>query len=83
MLIPQYIKGPKKEYIEAIEVQLPQKKGWYKFKKEREDRTRSHYEEWEQDIIDFITAQKSPSEPFIWRSQKELCHKILAFRKAR
>lgn len=80
-------KGAKKEYIEAllaeyipggeaIDVQLPTKKGWYKFKKEREDRTRSHYEEWEQDIIDYITAQKMPSEPFIWRSQKELCKDI-------
>lgn len=79
-------KGAKKEYIEAllaeyvpgakaIDIQ-PAKKGWYKFKKEREDRTRSHYDEWEQDIIDYITAQKSTSEPFIWRSQKQLCKDI-------
>jgi hypothetical protein len=51
-------------------------RAWYKFKKEREDRTRSHYDEWEQDIIDFITAEKQVSGPFIWRTQKELCEAV-------
>ena len=75
--------GPSKEYVEAI-FALHVKNGeqytvsfdsraWYKFKKDREDRTRSHYDEWEQDLIDYITAEKSSSEPFIWRTQKELC----------
>lgn len=75
--------GPSKEYVEAI-LALHVKNGeqytvsfgsraWYKFKKEREDRTRSHYDEWEQDLINYITAEKSSSEPFIWRTQKELC----------
>lgn len=75
--------GPSKEYVEAI-LTLHVKNGsqyhvsfgsraWYKFKKERADRTRSHYEEWEADIIKYITAEKVSSEPFIWRTQKELC----------
>lgn len=78
--------GPSKEYVEAI-LALHVKNGteytvsfgsraWYKFKKEREDRTRSHYDEWEEDIIEYITAEKASSEPFIWRTQKELCEAI-------
>ena len=78
--------GPCKEYVEAI-LALHVKNGqeytvsfgsrtWYKFKKERADRTRSHYDEWEQDIIEYITAEKASSEPFIWRTQKELCEAI-------
>ncbi|RUS49604.1 hypothetical protein QI30_19915 [Kurthia sp. 3B1D] len=51
-------------------------RAWYKFKKEREDRTRSHYDEWEEDIIRYITAEKASSEPFIWRTQKELCEAV-------
>lgn len=78
--------GPSKEYVEALlELHVPNgdqfnvsfgQTAWYKFKKDREDRKRSHYEEWEQDIIDYITAQKSPEEPFIWRTQKELCEEV-------
>lgn len=78
--------GPSKEYVKTL-LSLHVKNGheftvsfgnraWYKFKKEREDRTRSHYDEWEQDIVDFITAEKSVSEPFIWRTQKELCEAV-------
>ncbi|SOC22071.1 primase-like protein [Ureibacillus xyleni] len=79
-------KGACKEYIEAllaIHVHKGQsikvnfgKHVWYKFKKEREDRTRSHYEEWEQDLIQYITAENNLSEPFIWRTQKEICEAI-------
>ncbi|MER1987412.1 MAG: primase C-terminal domain-containing protein [Solibacillus sp.] len=78
--------GPSKEYVEtllALHVKNGQEftvsfgnRAWYKFKKEREDRTRSHYDEWEQDIIDYITAQKSSTEPFIWRTQRELCKAV-------
>ena len=77
--------GPAKEYVEELlatyvpnrtfEVQLGGK-GWYKFKKAREDRERSHCHEWEQDIVNYITAEKSVSEPFIWRTQKELCQAV-------
>lgn len=78
--------GPSKEYVEEIlalyvnngtdyKVSLGSRV-WYKFKKERDERTRSHYDEWEEDIIQYITAEKSCSEPFIWRTQKELCQEI-------
>lgn len=79
-------KGASKEYIEALlDIHVPNgqsmpvyttKQVWYKFKKDREDRTRSHYEEWEQDIIAYITAENNPSEPFIWRTQKEICQVV-------
>ncbi|WP_246027732.1 primase C-terminal domain-containing protein [Lysinibacillus antri] len=80
-------KGASKEYIEAllaayvrggsaIPVKFNYKGGWHKFKKERKDRERSHYEEWEQDIIAYISVQKSSSEMFLWRSQKEICEAI-------
>ena len=78
--------GPSKEYVEALLALHVQEgdqyrvsfgqKVWYKFKKERADRKNSHYAEWEQDIINYITAQKSPTEPFIWHTQKELCEAI-------
>lgn len=78
--------GPSKEYVESLlahHVKNGQEfkvsfgnRAWYKFKKEREDRTRSHYDEWEQDIIGFITAEKGISGPFIWRTQKELCEAV-------
>lgn len=46
---------------------------WYKHKKARKDRVRSHYDEWEQDIIDYLTAEQGALEPFVWHTQKELC----------
>ncbi|MGE7839089.1 primase C-terminal domain-containing protein [Viridibacillus arvi] len=80
-------KGASKEYVEAllaeyveggtfIPVNFGYKGGWYKFKKDRKDRVRSHYEEWEQDIISYISAEKSSSEMFLWRTQKEICAAI-------
>jgi len=75
----EYIKALLAEYVagsSSIEVNFGYKSGWYKFKKERKDRTRSHYEEWEKDINAYISAEKSNSEMFLWRTQKELCEAI-------
>ena len=57
--------GPKKEYIEQLitlyvpgAMDMPIKlgqKGWYKHKKARNERKRSHLHEWEQDIMNYIT----------------------------
>ena len=80
-------KGASKDYVKAlfaqyvkdgssIDVNLGYKCGWYKFKKDRKDRARSHYEEWEQDIIAYISSEKSNTEPFLWHTQKELCAAI-------
>lgn len=78
--------GPKKEYVEQlIELYVPHASNlslsfgqpkWYKHKKAREDRERSHLSEWEEDIGKWIAAQKSACEPFIWCTQKELCEQV-------
>ena len=78
--------GPKKDYVEQLlelyassEMDMPISFGqtvWYKHKKAREDRQRSHFDEWEEDINKWITVEKQVSEPYIWRTQKELCNEI-------
>lgn len=76
--------GPSKTYIEALlELYAPHFSGdvsththWHKFKKERQQRIRSHYSEWEQDIIQYITAQKEQHAPFIWHTQKQMCEAL-------
>lgn len=72
-------KGAKKEYIEHLlqlyvvgDFEVKFGGGWYKHKKARADRQRSHANEWEQDIINFI-EQRTEVEPFVQISQKELC----------
>ena len=51
-------------------------RGWHKFKKARKDRKRSHYDEWETDILAFISEQTSISNPVIWTTQNQLCNQI-------
>lgn len=77
--------GPAKEYVEELlATYVPNKKfevklggkGWYKFKKAREDRQNSHFDEWENDCVEYLTAEFSVSEPFIWRTQKQICEAI-------
>lgn len=78
--------GPKAEYVkELLELHVPNGKNisvnmgyncWYKHKKDRSERVRSHYEEWEQDIVEYITVQKNDSEPFIQHTQKQLCEAL-------
>ncbi|MFJ7954196.1 primase C-terminal domain-containing protein [Lysinibacillus sp. NPDC096418] len=70
-LLEQYV-----SQANSFNVKLGNSNGWYKHKKERSDRVRSHLEEWESDIIKYITAEKNDSEPFIWHTQKELCEKL-------
>lgn len=77
--------GAAKEYIETLldtyipkeqfDVKLRQST-WYKFKKERKDRKNSHFDEWENDLIQYLTANFDESEPFIWRTQKQICEEI-------
>lgn len=77
--------GAAKEYIETLlETYIPNKQfeiklrqsTWYKFKKERKDRKNSHFDEWEHDLIQYLTANFDESEPFIWRTQKQICEEI-------
>lgn len=49
---------------------------WYKHKKTRTERTRSHYNEWEADVEQYITSKLTDAEPFIWHTQKQLCEAL-------
>ncbi|TXR95384.1 replication initiation protein [Bacillus sp. SH7-1] len=48
---------------------------WRKHKKQREDRVRSHWHEWEADIIAFL-SMNSKNEPVLYFTQKELCEAL-------
>lgn len=50
--------------------------GWYKHKKDREDRVRSHYSEWEEDVIAYIEKTASIDQPIKWSTQTALCEEI-------
>jgi hypothetical protein len=50
--------------------------GWHKFKKARKDRKRSHYEEWETDILAYIAQQTNISSPITWATQRQICEEI-------
>lgn len=84
-------KGAKKEYIEQLLAEYVSAEllergfkvqtgvcGWYKHKKERAERVRSHLYEREQDLIDYINGQakNSADGPFIWRTQKQWCEEL-------
>ena len=65
-------KGPKRSYVEGLlelwtdgKVKFQGREGWYKFKKKREERVRSHYEERESDILAYLEAHTSPDNPFL------------------
>lgn len=65
-------KGVKRSYVEGLlelwtdgSARFQGREGWYKFKKEREDRERSHYDEWEEDILRYIEQERSPETPFL------------------
>ncbi|MED2879762.1 primase C-terminal domain-containing protein [Bacillus thuringiensis] len=79
-------KGANKEYINQIlEIWSDSKETfsslvpsqyWYKHKKARKDRVRSHWYEWEHDIIDFLNAQKNTEKGFVYFTQKEICEAL-------
>lgn len=76
-------KGVKREYVEGLlelwtngKAKFHGKEGWYKFKKEREDRQRSHYSEWEEDIITYIAKHQSAENPFIQGSLSMLANTL-------
>lgn len=65
-------KGVKRDYVEGLlalwtdgKVPFHGKEGWYKFKKNREDRERSHYDEWEEDILAYLNTHQSLENPFL------------------
>lgn len=76
-------KGVKRSYVESLlenwtdgSTTFSGANGWYKFKKDREDRERSHYTEWEQDIIQYVNKHASPENPFLEGSIRMLAEDI-------
>lgn len=53
-----------------------QPKGWYKFKKDRSERVRSHSKEWQQDILAYLATQSYTYKPFIYSTKKEIREEI-------
>lgn len=78
-------KGASKTYIKElldawgikkdVKIETP-RSGWHKFKKEREDRVRSHYEEWEEDLLTYINEMTQLDRPVHWTTQSEICEEI-------
>lgn len=50
--------------------------GWYKHAKPRQERERSHWYEWEQDVINFIQENIAANKPFYESTQKEISEAI-------
>jgi hypothetical protein len=72
-------KGPKRSYVEGLlelwtngSAKFKGREGWYKFKKPREERVRSHYDEREEDILTHLDTCTSPENPFFEGSLKNL-----------
>lgn len=78
-------KGASQSYIcDLLEAWVPGKDipattnagGWHKFKKKRENRTRSHYDEWEADVLAYIQTEASVACPVIWTTQRSVCETV-------
>ena len=72
-------KGVKRSYVDGLlelwtdgQAKFQGREGWYKFKKSREERVRSHYEEREEDIIAYLETHTSPETAFLEGSLKAL-----------
>ncbi|WP_394122071.1 primase C-terminal domain-containing protein [Planococcus donghaensis] len=50
--------------------------GWHKFKKERKDRVRSHYDEWEEDLLSYIQEATTTEQPIKWSTQQIICEEM-------
>ena len=48
------------------------KQRWYKFKKKRADRKNSHYSEWEEDLMFYITKRTNQDQTILKVTQKDL-----------
>ncbi|QXL50323.1 primase C-terminal domain-containing protein [Ligilactobacillus salivarius] len=50
--------------------------GWYKFAKPREERVRSHYEEWVEDLEQLINDKTNVNQPFLRIKRQELIDRL-------
>jgi hypothetical protein len=72
-------KGVKRSYVEGLlelwtdgQASFTGREGWYKFKKPREERVRSHYDERESDILRYLEENTSAENPYVEGSLKLL-----------
>jgi hypothetical protein len=72
-------KGAKRSYVESLlelwtdgNVKFEGREGWYKFKKPREERQRSHYNEREEDVLAYLERHTSLDHAFLKGSLREL-----------
>ena len=76
-------KGAKRSYVEGLlelwtdgKASFQGREGWYKFKKPREERVRSHYDEREQDILQHVETMTSPERPFFEGALRTLAERF-------
>ncbi|KKI92169.1 hypothetical protein WQ54_10775 [Bacillus sp. SA1-12] len=74
-------KGVKRSYAEGLmelwtdgQVKFQGNEGWYKFKKPREKRMRSHYKEWEEDILAYLNTHTTSEIPYIEGSMNSIAN---------
>lgn len=48
------------------------RQGWYKFKKARGERQRSHFSEWGEDLLAYIENNTSQDDPYVRTTKKDL-----------
>ena len=72
-------KGVKRSYVEGLletwtdgQAQFSGREGWYKFKKPREERVRSHYEEREADILAYLEEHTNEESAHLEGSLRSL-----------
>ncbi len=72
-------KGVKRSYVESLlelwtdgQAQFVGREGWYKFKKPREERTRSHYDERESDLLAVLKEKTTGVNPYLEGSLRML-----------
>ena len=53
-----------------------QRRGWWKFKKPREQREYSHKHEWQEDIMRYLSEKSDLRMPYLKLSKKELAEQL-------
>lgn len=48
------------------------RQGWYKFKKSRDQRQRSHFSEWKVDVLTYINQQTTKENPYLKLQKKDI-----------
>lgn len=52
------------------------RQGWYKFKKSREQRQRSHFSEWKEDVFVYINQQTNKDNPYLKTQKKDIISSV-------